>query len=81
MSLSIKTYSIREAAKLLEVRPAYISTLISDGNLDFFLPPGRCHKRIPHNSLLNFINNNTFNSKEVQYDKSEKETGQNPAYK
>jgi len=70
--LSIKLYSIREAAKILEVRPSYVSSLISSGEIDFFLPPGRKHKKITHAALVEFINNNSFNSKEIKYAKTEK---------
>ena len=62
---TVETYSISEAAKILKFRPSYVNYLIKIGELDYFLPPGRKHKRILHKSLESLINNNTFNSKEI----------------
>jgi excisionase family DNA binding protein len=60
---NISTYSIKRAAQLLKVSPSYISHLIAEGELDFFLPPGKKHKRIPHNVIAEFIEKHTFNNK------------------
>jgi hypothetical protein len=70
---TFETYSISEAAKILKFRPSYIKFLIAVGELDYFLPPGRTQKRIPHKSIEILITNNTFNSKELNNDQTNPE--------
>lgn len=64
---SLITYSIQETAKLLKLRTSYVNFLIANGELDFFLPPGKKHKRIPLSSIEKFILNHTYNIKELSY--------------
>jgi excisionase family DNA binding protein len=60
---NISTYSIKKSSQRLGVSPSYISYLIAEGELDFFLPPGKKHKRVPHKSLEEFIERYTYNNK------------------
>jgi excisionase family DNA binding protein len=61
---SISTYSIKKASQRLGVSPSYISYLIAEGELDFFLPPGKKHKRVPHKAIEEFIERYTYNNKQ-----------------
>lgn len=60
---SISTYSIKKTSQRLGVSPSYISYLIAAGELDFFLPPGKKHKRVPHRAIEEFIERYTYNNK------------------
>ncbi len=60
---SISTYSIKKTSQRLGVSPSYISFLIAEGELDFFLPPGKKHKRVPHRAIEEFIERYTYNNK------------------
>ncbi len=60
---NISTYSIKKTAQLLKVSPSYVSYLIAQGELDFFLPPGKKHKRVTHQAIAEFIEKHTFNNK------------------
>ena len=61
---SISTYSIKKTSQRLGVSPSYISYLIAEGELDFFLPPGKKHKRVPHKAIEEFIERYTYNNKQ-----------------
>jgi AraC-like DNA-binding protein len=60
---SISTYSIKKTSQRLGFSPSYISHLIAEGELDFFLPPGKKHKRVPHKAIEEFIDRYTYNNK------------------
>jgi excisionase family DNA binding protein len=62
MELSNLPVSKKRASRLLRVSPSYISYLIAEGELDFFLPPGKKQKRIPLESIKNFIEKHTYNN-------------------
>lgn len=65
----IMIYSLNQAAKLLRLRPSYLKFLITSGEIDFFVPPGRKQIRITHDALLQFIHNNTYNTNGKSNDK------------
>lgn len=59
---NILIYTLNQAAKILRFRPSYLKYLITSGEIDYFIPPGRKQIRITHEALVQFINNNTFNT-------------------
>lgn len=63
---NISTYSIKKTSQRMGVSPSYVSYLIAEGELDFFLPPGKKHKRVPHKAIEEFIERYTYNNKKEE---------------
>jgi excisionase family DNA binding protein len=60
--------SISEAAELTGLDRDYIKQCLDQGELDYFLPPNRTRRRIYLSSLLEFIDNHSYNNNpEVTY--------------
>jgi len=71
MSSSIdkyRPYTIPETAKFLGYSKSYIYYLVQEGYLSFLSPPNRKQIKIPGESIIQFINNNTFNHSEGDND-------------
>lgn len=54
--------SISEAAEITGLDRNYIKQCLDSGQIDYFLPPNRTRRRIYLSSLLNFINNHSYNN-------------------
>ncbi|MGB8320323.1 MAG: hypothetical protein WCE54_19485 [Ignavibacteriaceae bacterium] len=55
--------SIKKTSRMLEVSPSYVSYLLAEGELDFFLPPGKKHRKVTLESINKFIERYTYNNK------------------
>ena len=55
---------------MLEVSPSYVSYLLAEGELDFFLPPGKKHRKITLESINRFIERYTYNHNYPKVEKS-----------
>ena len=60
---NIPVLSIKKTSRMLEVSPSYVSYLLAEGELDFFLPPGKKHRKITLESINRFIERYTYNNK------------------
>ncbi len=60
---NIPALSIKKTSRMLEVSPSYVSYLIAEGELDFFLPPGKKHRKVTLKSINKFIERYTYNNK------------------
>ncbi len=55
--------SIKKTSRMLEVSPSYVSYLLAEGELDFFLPPGKKPRKVTLESINRFIERYTYNNK------------------
>ena len=63
LSTNIPALSIKRTSRMLEVSPSYVSYLLAEGELDFFLPPGKKHRKVTLESINRFIERYTYNNK------------------
>lgn len=61
-------FSISEAAELTGMDRDYIKHCLDNGEIEYFLPPGRIRRKILLSALLEFLSNHSYtNNMEVNY--------------
>ena len=63
---NIPALSIKKTSRMLEVSPSYVSYLLAEGELDFFLPPGKKHRKVTWESIERFVERYTYNNKQKE---------------
>jgi len=59
--------SISEAAEITGLDRNYIKYCLDNGEIDYFLPPNRTRRKIYLSSLLEFIENHSYNNNTEAY--------------